>query len=91
MFEAFYLLNVRHILAPVLNAQGLVGNRIAVAAVAVVLLFQLLLTYLPAMNRLFGTAPLSAADWLLVVAVAATVVPLVEIEKFVLRRRAWRR
>jgi magnesium-transporting ATPase (P-type) len=86
MFEAFYLLNVRHILAPTLNLNGLFGNRVALAAVVAVIGFQLLLTYLPAMNMLFGTAPLDAGDWLLVVLVALVVVPLVEIEKFVLRR-----
>ncbi|MFU8820305.1 MAG: cation-transporting P-type ATPase [Gammaproteobacteria bacterium] len=87
MFEIFYLINVRHILAPTLNFNGLFGNRIAVAAVAVVLGLQLLLTYLPVMNTLFGTAPLDAIDWLLLVLVSATVVPLVELEKFILRRR----
>lgn len=86
MFEAFYLLNVRHILAPTLTLNGLIGNRVAVAGVIAVTAFQLLLTYLPAMNALFGTAPLDAQDWLLVLLVAATVVPLVEFEKFILRR-----
>jgi calcium-translocating P-type ATPase len=88
MFEAFYLLNVRHILAPTLNFKGLFGNRVACLAVVAVIVFQCLWTYLPAMNRLFGTAPLSAGDWLLVIAVAATVVPLVEAEKYILRRLA---
>ena len=87
MFEIFYLINVRHILAPTLNLNGLFGNRIAIAAVAIVIGLQLLLTYLPVMNTLFGTAPLDAVDWLVVVLVAATVVPLVELEKFILRRR----
>ncbi len=90
MFEAFYLLNVRHILAPTLNFNGLFGNRIAVVAVVTVIGFQLLLTYLPVMNRLFRTAPLDGGDWLLVFGVACTVVPLVELEKFFLRRHAAR-
>jgi magnesium-transporting ATPase (P-type) len=87
MFEAFYLLNVRHILASTLNINGLFGNRIAVAAVAAVTVFQLLFTYVPTMNALFGTAPLGGADWVVVVAVASAVVPLVELEKYLLRRR----
>ena len=90
MFEVFYLLNVRHILAPTLNFNGLFGNRIAIAAVTAVIGLQMLLTYLPIMNTLFGTAPLDGGDWLLVVLVAATVVPLVELEKWFLRRRARR-
>ncbi|HRP85897.1 MAG TPA: cation-transporting P-type ATPase [Gammaproteobacteria bacterium] len=88
LFEAFYLLNVRHILAPTLTLNGLFGSRIAIGAVMAVFGLQLLFTYLPAMNALFGTAPLDLGDWLLVVLVAAVVVPLVELEKFVLRRRA---
>ena len=48
------------------------------------------LTYLPAMNALFGTAPLELRDWGVVLVVAATVVPLVELEKYFLRRRARR-
>jgi magnesium-transporting ATPase (P-type) len=87
MFEVFYLLTVRHILASTLNINGLLGNRVAVAAVAAVTLFQLLFTYVPAMNALFGTAPLDGADWVLVLAVAVTVVPIVELEKTLLRRR----
>jgi magnesium-transporting ATPase (P-type) len=87
MFEAFYLLNVRHILAPTLNVDGLFGSRIALAAVAAVIVFQLVLTYLPLMHTLFGTAPLAAGDWVVVVIVGATVLPLVEIEKYFLRRR----
>ena len=87
LFEAFYLLTVRHLLAPTLNRNGLFGNRVAVGAVAVVLLFQLGFTYLPTFNGLFGTVPLGRGDWLLLVLVAATVIPLVELEKFLLRRR----
>jgi magnesium-transporting ATPase (P-type) len=87
MFEAFYLINVRHIYLPTLNVQGLLGNRIAVAGILAVFSFELLLTYLPLMNRLFGTAPLSLQDWAMVLLVAFMVVPLVELEKFLLRRR----
>jgi magnesium-transporting ATPase (P-type) len=90
MFEAFYLLNVRHIMAPTLNLTGLFGNRIALLAVVTVFGFQLLLTYLPVMNALFGTAPLEVRDWVVVILVAATVVPLVELEKYFLRRHARR-
>lgn len=86
MFEACYLLNVRHIHAPTLNLEGLLGNRIALAGIAAVFGFELLLTHLPLMNRLFATAPLALADWLLVLLVAFTVVPLVELEKYLWRR-----
>jgi magnesium-transporting ATPase (P-type) len=86
MFEAFYLLSARHIRAPVLNLEGFFGNRVALAAVLAVTLLQLVLTYLPFMQRLFGTAALDVSDWLRLIGVAALIVPLVEAEKYLVRR-----
>jgi len=45
-----------------------------VVAVVVGLALQLAVVYVPALQRGFGTAPLGAADWLLCVGVAATIV-----------------
>jgi len=60
-------------------------------AVAVLVFFQLLFTYLPAAQFLFGTAGINPMQWLKVIAVASSVLFLVEIEKavvrFALRRR----
>jgi Ca2+-transporting ATPase len=52
------------------------------------LLLLLLVITVPVLQRAFGTCHLAAADWLLVVAVAATVVPVLELAKWRQRRTA---
>ncbi len=86
MAELVYLFNCRYLLAPVLNWQGLTGNRYALMAVAGLLLLQLLFTYLPAMQALFDTRGLAARQWALVAMVGVAVFTLVELQKAVARR-----
>jgi len=50
-------------------------------APALVLLFQAAFTYLPSMQNLFGTAPLTVWHWLVISAVAFGVYLIVELEK----------
>jgi magnesium-transporting ATPase (P-type) len=85
LFEVFYLFNTRYITAPVLSREGLFGNRYVLLAIGLVLLFQLLFTYTPPMQALFGTVALSAENWLHIICIAATVLPLVELEKWLVR------
>ncbi len=87
MFEVFYLFNARYVLAPVLNRRGLFGSRAVLIAIGLVVVLQVLMTYAPPMQHLFGTRPLDAGTWIEIVAVASTVLFLVEIEKWALR--AW--
>jgi magnesium-transporting ATPase (P-type) len=84
LFEAFYLLNTRYIQAPVLSRKGLLGNRYALLAIALVVGFQLLYTYAPLMQDLFQSQSLSAVHWTSIVLVASTVFFLVEAEKYLL-------
>ncbi|MBK9128442.1 MAG: cation-transporting P-type ATPase [Phycisphaerales bacterium] len=88
LFEAFYLLSTRFILAPVLSLRGLLGSRPVLLAIVLVVGFQLLFTYAPVMQRLFGTAPIDWAAWALLAAVASSVLWIVEFEKWVVRRWA---
>jgi magnesium-transporting ATPase (P-type) len=90
LFEAFYLFNTRYLLEPSYTREGLLGSRPVLIAIALVLVFQLLFTYAPFMQALFGTAALDGGAWLRIVAVASTVFLAVEVEKG-LRRRAGRR
>jgi magnesium-transporting ATPase (P-type) len=89
IFEAFYLLNSRYLHAPVVNRQGLFGNRYVLWAIGLVVFFQLLFTYAPPMQILFGTTAINAATWGLIVLVASSVFILVELEK--LLYCAWQR
>ena len=86
MFEIFYLFNARFSRAPVLNREGLLGSRPVLLAILVLVVFQLLFTYLPLMQTLFGTMALSASTWLLIIATGSSVLWLVELEKLVARR-----
>jgi magnesium-transporting ATPase (P-type) len=56
-------------------------------AVALSLLLQLAVVYLPFLNRPFGTTPLSPAGWLVCAGMASTVLLANELRKMVARRR----
>ncbi len=73
--EAFYLFSCRSMTRSAWRV-GLFSNRWVILGVAAQAIGQLALTYLPAMNTVFGTAPISADVWLriLAVAVAASLV-----------------
>lgn len=90
MFEVFYLMNTRYLRRSVVSLEGLFGNRYALVAIALVVFFQLLFTYVPFLQALFGTADISASDWLRIAAVAFTVFVLVELEKFLIDRNSQR-
>ena len=46
-----------------------------------------LIVYLPALHAPFGTFGLSGTDWAILIALAATIVPVLELGKIALRRR----
>jgi magnesium-transporting ATPase (P-type) len=75
--------------APVLNRAGLLGNPYVLYAVGMLILLQLVFTYLPPVQALFGTAAIGAGVWLRIVLVAASVLFIVELEKALVRR--WHR
>jgi magnesium-transporting ATPase (P-type) len=85
-FEIFYVFNTRRLRAAVTDWEGFFGSRAVLVAVAAVIVFQLLFTYAPPLQRLFGTEPLDVATWLRILAVAVWVYVLVELEKAVARR-----
>ena len=86
-FQIFYLFNARYLKAPVLNREGLTGNRYVLGAIAFILALQVLFTYLPPMQRLFKTAALPAVEWLRLIVFTASIFILVELEKSLFRLR----
>ena len=82
--EAVYLVNCRRIHGPAWTLSGLFGSRPVLLSIALVALAQILFTYLPAMQFLFRTAPLSPPDWAKILAFAVGVFVLVELEKAVI-------
>jgi magnesium-transporting ATPase (P-type) len=88
MFEVFYLFNTRFLRDSVLNISGLFGSRPVMIAVVLVIFFQLGFTYAPPMQELFDTRALSLQQWVSITVVASSVLWLVELEKWLVKRRA---
>ncbi len=91
MFEIFYLFNSRYILDSVLNRAGLTGNRYVLIAISLLVIFQLIFTYAPPLQALFGTTAIAADVWLRIVLISSSVLFLVELEKYVVRLILWKK
>lgn len=87
MCEIVYLFNCRYLLASVCTRNGLLDNRYVLLAVGLLLVFQLLFTYFPVMQHLFGTAALDAAAWGRILAFSLLLFMAIEFEKYLLRWR----
>ena len=82
MVELFYLLNCRSLVHSMFSV-GLFSNPWILRGCAAMIAAQLLFTYAPFMNRLFQTAPISAAAWLHILGVAALAWLAVGLEKWI--------
>jgi magnesium-transporting ATPase (P-type) len=87
MIEVLYLFNCRSLTQSMFRV-GVFSNRWMVAGVAAMVLLQLLFTYAPFMNDLFLTAPTSPVDWARVLGVSLLGYLIVELEKWIRRRKA---
>jgi Ca2+-transporting ATPase len=67
---------------------GLFSNRLLVALAVIVTMLQLGVLFVPALDDFFRITPLSAMDLLVCVLAGGAAFTAVEIEKFILRRRA---
>jgi magnesium-transporting ATPase (P-type) len=83
--EVFYLFNTRYLTASVFRRGGFCGNRYVLIAAALVIVFQLLFTYLPFMHVLFGTAAIDWQAWARIVVFGGLLFLIVELEKTVVR------
>ena len=84
-----HLFNVRFLHAGSLTWRGALGTPAVIAAVAAVIVAQLLFTYAPFMHRLFDSRALGLADAATIVGVGAAVMVLLEGEKLATRRLGW--
>ncbi len=87
MFEIFYLFNSRYLKDPVLNREGFTGNKFVLITIGILIIFQLGFTYLPPIQSLFGTTAIDMFMWLRILLVSSSVLFLVEIEKYIVRRK----
>jgi magnesium-transporting ATPase (P-type) len=84
--EIVYLFNCRQIIEKSWTRNGLFGSRPVLIAVALVVGFQLLFTYLPVMQMLFHTRPIDLGAWSRIILFALCLFVLVELEKAATRR-----
>jgi magnesium-transporting ATPase (P-type) len=89
MIEVFYLFNCRSLTRAFWRI-GWFSNPWVWAGVGAMIGLQLLLTYLPAMNRAFGTAPISPVAWAEIVVVGLLASACIALEKWWVARRAKR-
>ena len=87
VLEIFYLFSVRYLHMTSFTLTGVKGTGPVLAAIAVVVVGQLAFTYLPVMNAIFGSHPLRLTDGIIILAIGALSMVLLEIEKGLLRDR----
>lgn len=83
-FEIFYLFNSKSMYEYVFR--DMLSNRYMLLGIAIVIGLQLLITYHPFMNMVFGTAPLSLMNWVWIIMVSSTVFFIIEFEKYLHKR-----
>lgn len=88
MGQIVYLFNCRRLTGSVFSKDGLLGNTVALKAVAILVVLQLAMTHLPFKQGLFGTDHLDAATWSRVVLAGIVVFLAVELEKTFWRGRS---
>ncbi len=84
--ELFYLFNVRYLHTASFNWRGLAGTPPLLIAIAVLVVAQACFTYVPFMNRTFGSAPLHLGELLLLTGIGAALMTVLELEKTAVRR-----
>lgn len=88
MVELFYLFNCRSLEHSMFYV-GVFSNPWIWVGVIAMTVLQLLLTYVPVMNRLFHTVPIDGTAWALVLVVALVGYGVVEVETWL--RKKWKR
>jgi len=85
--EMCYLFNCRSLTGTMFSS-GLFSNPWVIFGSAAMMALQLIFTYLPVMNRLFHSAPISGASWAVIFGFGFLAYLLVELDKAYLRKRA---
>ncbi|MCI0599448.1 MAG: HAD-IC family P-type ATPase [Beijerinckiaceae bacterium] len=83
--EITYLFSARFLSAPSMSWQGVCGSRPVLIAAGLCVIFQILFTYAPWMQALFGTTGLGLITWAHVIAAGVALFVVMEIEKAVFR------
>jgi magnesium-transporting ATPase (P-type) len=81
VMEIFYLFSVRYLHSASVTWQGTLGTPAVLIGVGAVVLAQLAFTYLPWMQAIFQSRPVSLLDGLAIVAVGVLLLLILEVEK----------
>ena len=84
--ELFYLFNCRSLHYSMLHV-GVFSNLWVIFGACSMILLQLLFTYWPPMQRLFGSSAIGYDEWLLIIGVGVIIYGAVGLEKLLLRQR----
>lgn len=83
--EIVYLFNCRKLKNSSLHLETFYGSKPILLAIGVVILLQLVFTYVPLLQNFFGTTAISLFHWGYIIVAAILFFGLVELEKFFLR------
>jgi magnesium-transporting ATPase (P-type) len=81
VMEIAYLFSVRYVHGTSLTWRGALGTPAVLIGVGAVVVCQIAFTYLPVMQRIFETRPVSLLDGLAIIGVGVALLLLVELEK----------
>lgn len=92
VMEIFYLFSVRYAHGSSASARGVQGTRAVLIGVGAVALLQIAFTYLPVMQRIFGTQSLSLVEGTVILSTGVVLFGMLEIEKLLIGNmgRRWR-
>lgn len=79
--EMVYLFNCRYLLAPVRTWQDFTGNSYVLLSTAILAVFQVIFTYFPFMQSMFGVAAIDASAWGRIIGFGILLFMVVEVEK----------
>ncbi|MEX1154116.1 HAD-IC family P-type ATPase [Parvibaculum sp.] len=86
VMEIFYLFSVRYVHGTSFTWRGVLGTPIVLIGVVTVTMAQFAFTYLPPLQAIFGSRALALTDGLVIVAMGAALLVVVEVEKRVAAR-----
>jgi Ca2+-transporting ATPase len=84
--EIFYLFNCRSLRHSMFRI-GPFSNRWVLAGVSLMLLLQMLFTYLPAMHTAFGSQSIGLREWWLIIGASVIVYIVIEFDKWIRNRK----
>ena len=87
LFQIFYLLQCRSLRDSMFKI-GLFSNPSVYVGIVLLIVLQLAFVYVPFMNTLFSSAPLTADAWLKATIAGMIVLPVISFEKWFRRRRS---